>query len=825
METLWQDLKYGARMLWKSRGVTAAAVLSLALGIGANTTIFSVVNALFLRPLPGRDPGQLAAVYTSDYSGPLYGGSSYPDYLDFSRQNAIFTQLAAYSLNPLVLTSEKDGYRVLAEFGSGNFFDVLQLPTAYGRTFLPEEDEPGAPAQVVVLSHALWQRRFGSDPRCVGRTIGLNGHPFAIVGIAPPDFTGLTRGPAVDLWVPLATMPVLLSERNALENRGSRSLFLIGRLRPGVTLEQARANFQTIARQLHQAYPDHWTNVRGETRQLTVLPEREARVPPSIQVFVWAFVGLLQGVVGLVLLIACANVASLLLGRAASRRREVAIRLSMGASRLRVMRQLLTENLLLALLAASAALLLAMWTTDFLMAFQPPLPFRPALDLGVDSRVLLFAFGTALVSSLLFGLAPALHATRLNLVDVLKGDDGTLAGGARHRLRSAFVVGQVAFSLLLLIGAGLLLRSLANAETVNPGFDPANVVTAAIDLGPHGLSEAEGVALYSRLQERLQALTGVEAASWSSALPLGLDAGRRFVALQGYQPAPGEDMEIHFNVVGPGYFEAMRIPVVQGRSVNTMDTRGAPGVVVVNEAFVRRYWPGENPLGKRLSVGVITENDRPVFPLEVVGVVRDGKYVTLGEDPRPFIFYPHAQNYESAMTVVIRAPGDPGRVAEEVRAAVRSLEPRLPVYDVKTLDEHLGLALFPVRMAAGLLALMGALALVLAATGLYGVMSYSVSQRAREIGIRMALGARPRDVLALVLRRGMGLVLVGMILGLAGALALARLLRFLLFGIGPADPLAIAGMTALLLAVALLACYLPARRATQVDPMTALRYE
>ncbi|MBI1761539.1 MAG: ABC transporter permease [Acidobacteria bacterium] len=823
MQTLWQDLRYGVRVLLKQPGFTLIAVLTLALGIGANGVIFSLINALLLRPLPVEQPQELAAVFTSDFSSGDFGGSSYPDYADFRARNQSFTGLVSYQPQPLSLNVDGANERAFGEIVSGNYFTVLGLKLALGRGFLPEEElRPGA-AAVAVISHKLWQTRFNSDPATVGRNVKLNGQPFTIVGVAPANYGGLLRGLAVDWWVPAMMADQLVPGSRNLTERGNRGIFVMGRLKPGVTVAQAQAEFNNLAAQLYQEWPQQWDNIRRQGRKVSLIPESEARVMPGVRTPLVIFTALLMTVVGLVLLIACANVANLLLARAAARRKEIAIRLSLGAGRGRLIQQLLTESVLLALLGGVAGLALATWGADLLMAFKPPVPFPLELNLHGDWRVFGFMFGLSLLTGVVFGLVPALAASRPDVTHALKDDSGASSG--RGRLRGALVVVQVALSLLLLICAGLFLRSLRNASSIDPGFDADNLLAMSMDLQQQGYDETRGKIFIEQLLDRTRALPGVISASLADDLPLGLGGSRRSVTIEGYAAQAGEDMEIHSSTVAPGYVETLRIPLLQGRTFAAQDRPEAPGVVLINEAFARRYWPGQPPLGKRIQMGGGPNgaNDAPY--LTVVGVVKDGKYTSLGEEATPFLYLNLAQRYVAAPTLIIRTQSNPTDLLATVRNEVAALDKSLPLFDVKTMRQHLGIALLPARLAGSVLGIFGLVALLLAAAGIYGVMAYAVAQRTREIGIRMALGADARAVLRLVVRQGMTLVLIGLAIGLTAAFALTHLLKSLLFGVSTADPLTFAGIALLLMSVALLACWIPARRATKVDPLIALRCE
>jgi len=807
--TILQDLRYGIRMIAKAPAFTVLATLALALGVCANTTIFSFINGLILRPLTGvEDPGRLVAVYTSDYSSGLFGGSSYPDYIDFRNQADAFEGLAAYDQTVLNATGETDAERLRGAVVTPNYFEVLGVKAQLGRTLQVSDD------QSVVISDRLWKRRFSADPSVVGQTLRLNGKPYAIVGVTDPSFRGLRLGLPPEFWLPMTA-----SSDYATSGRGDRGLELTGRLKPGVTPAEAQAQLTTIASRLAQAYPE--TNLGtlerpNEPRPMTVV--RESRVEPSAQVSIWRVSLLLLAVVGLVLLIACANVANLLLARASVRRREIAVRLALGASRARLVQQLLTESLLLALLGGAAGLIATHWTTRALPGFFPPNDAN-GLDLTLDWRVLVFTLGVSVFTGVLFGLAPALQASRQNLVASLKDE---AAHGQRLRrlgLRDALVISQLALSLVLLVGAALFVRSLQRALSFDPGFVAQNLLIASMETRGASLNKQQGQAFYQQTVERIGSLPGAQSVTLVRIAPISGGGQRRGVTLEGYQPQPNEDTELNTNVIGLNYFNTMGIPLVAGRDFNAQDREGSPPVVIVNEELARRYYGG-NAIGKRLRIG----GSDASFS-EIVGVARTARYRNLREQPLPFIYIPLGQEYQAGMTLMVRTAGEPAALVGPLRNEMRSLNRDVPVFSVQTMTERIGGQLAADRMIAVLLSIFGGGALLLAAIGIYGVMGYSVAQRTHEIGIRIALGADQREILKLIVRQGMVLIAIGAGLGLLLALAATRVLKSLLFDVSATDPFTFAVVVPLLIAVALLACYLPARRATKVDPLVALRYE
>jgi predicted permease len=823
MVTLLRDIRYTFRVLGKKPGFALVAILSLALGIGANVAVFSVVNLLLFKPMPVREPGRLAALYITEPQTRMPSGFSYPDYLDYSENNEAFTELMGFTGIPLNLSvSGGQPELIWGEMVTGNYFSGLGVEPVLGRGFLPEEGQTPNASPVAVISYNFWQRRFNADPDIAGKVVKLNKHDFTIVGVAPFGFTGAKfLGFIPDFWVPVMMHEqVWPDSENILTLRTSHFLSLRGRLKDGVSLEQAEAAMNVRARQLEEAYPQTNKNMSVNVIDGSTKVEPYITTTGAIPIITSS----MMAIVGLVLLIACANVANLLLARASGRRREIAIRLALGASRARLIRQLLTESMILSLAGGGLGLLLALWFGDLLMAFYPVLDFNtvePAYDLSLDWRVISFSLAVSLITGLVFGLVPALQASKPDLVPTLKGEAGSaLRGPRRLGLSNVLVIAQVALSLVLLITAGLFIRSVQNAQQIDPGFDTKNIILASTDLGVQGYKEDKGKDLYKQMVERVRALPGVEAAAVAFPLPLdAYDYGTR-VDIEGYTPPPDEGRpRVGYTIAGPGYFQAMGTRIVEGRDFTERDDKDAPRAVIVNETLARLYWPDQNPIGKRVRVG----NERNPFS-EVVGVAEDGKYMTLGEAPTPYMFLPLGQNYDGRMTLIVRG-ADPKQLVPSIREEVRALDETLPVFGIKTIQEFMTKSLAGAQSAATFIGLFGLLAMLLAAIGIYGVMNYSVSTRTREIGIRMALGAGRFEVLKMVLKQGMFLAGLGLVIGLGGAYFLTRLMSSLLFGVSARDQVTFIAISLLLALVALAACYIPARRATKVDPMVALRYE
>ena len=799
-------------MLWKSPSFSAVAVLTLALGIGANATIFSFINGLLLRPITGVErPDRLVGIYTSDYSSGLYGGSSFPDYVDLRQQATAFSDLAAYDGTSLNLSGVATPERLRVALVTPNYFHILGVPAQLGRTLRTEDDASGAPA-TVVLSYPFWQRQFGGDSNIVGRALTLGDKAYTVVGVAAESFHGMRIGSQPDVFL-------RMEEDRDDASRGNRGIGITGRLRDDASLNQAKAQVVAISNRLAEAYPE--TNkgtLANPKAPRPMVAVAEARVAPDGKEAVGRVTGLLFVVVGLVLLIACANVANLLLARASSRRREIAIRLALGASRWRLIRQLLMESILLALAGGIAAILVTFWTAGLIPSFFPVNEVA-GLDMSVDWRVLVFTIVVSLFTGVLFGLAPALQASKPALISTLKDDKGGSATRlTRFRLRGVLVTAQIALSLLLLISAGLFLRSLRNAVTYDPGFDNHNLLLASLATGRQ-FTRPQLQSFYEEVVANLKSEPGVRSVSLSGVVPLSGGGERRNIYIEGYQPRPNEDIELNTNVVGVNYFDAMGISLLKGREFNSGDREGAPGVVMVNEEFAERYFPGDIAVGKRVR----TDSEGPY--LEIIGVVRTAKYRNLREAPLPFVYIPLGQAMRGDMTLVVRTDVDPASMRKSVQSVLQRINRDVPVHSVKTISEQIEAALAPDRMMAMLLAVFAIAALMLASVGIYGVVSYAVAQRTHEIGIRMALGARSTDVLRMVVRDGMRMAIVGVVVGLVGAFAVTRVIDSLLFGITPTDLSTFAIVTFGLLLIALIACYVPARRATKVDPLVALRYE
>jgi len=833
---MWQDLRYAARAMVKRPGFTLVAVATLAIGIGANTAIFSLVNATLWRRLPVAEPERLVYGFSGNQGRP-YSNVSYPDYVELRDQNQVFDGLAAWDGITASLNSDEQADMVTGAIVSGNYFELLGVEAQLGRALTPQDDRTPGAHPVAVISHGLWERRFGASPGVIGRQVRLNGQGFTIIGVLPTEFGSAFPARRDDLYVPMMMQAVMRPPRGGYSGeknpdllgvRGNRWLWLVGRLKSGVTPEQAQASLLPITRRQEELYPESNGN-----RFVTLT--RAVEGDPTGRGALRSAAALLMSVVGIVLLIACANVANLQLARASARRKEIAVRLALGAGRGRLVQQLLTESVLLSLVGGAIGLLLALWAVDALRAAPPPAGVLPInLDFGLDGRVLTFTLLLSTLTGIVFGLAPALQASRPDLTSALK--DELPALDRRHRsfnLRNLLVVAQVTLSLMLLIGAGLFLRSLWRAQAIEPGFDADRLLAAPLNINLLRYTRVQGREFYRQAAERAAALPGVESASLARIVPLGGGGSLRSLLIEG-RPGPefafrsegmgagGMDSQdvISVGVVGLNYFQTMGIGFKGGRDFNALDGEGKPEVVVVNEAFVRRHFGGPEALGKRLSLNGARGPWRAV-----VGVVSDSKYQTLGEPPTPFVYLPLAQNHETGMTLLVRAKGEPGGLAAGVRQAVRELDRHLPMADVRPVTELIGNSLYAARMGAALLGGFGLLALLLAAVGLYGVMAYVVARRTREIGIRMALGARAADMLRLVLREGMTMVAIGSGAGLAGAWAVSRLLASFLYDVSATDIMTFAGATVVLAAVAFAANFLPARRATKVDPMIALRYE
>jgi putative ABC transport system permease protein len=807
MNALLKDLQYGVRMLYKNRGFTAVALLALALGIGANTAIFSVVNSVLLRPLPYRDPQRLIMVWENHQQrgGAEHEWTAPADFRDFRDQAQSFEHVAALVGWGPTLTGQDQPEDLQGAAVSHDTFAMLGVEPALGRSFRPDEDQAGA-ERVAVLSHNLWQRRFGSDPAIVGKNLTLGGESYTVIGVMPRGFS-FPILKDTEIWRPIT--PALAAIPGC--GRGCVILRVIAKLNPGVTLEAARAEMTALTSRLAEQYPE--SNKAVGAALVPLHEQLVGDVRPAMLV--------LLGAVGLVLLIACANVANLLLARAAAREKEVAIRAALGASRARLIRQHLTESLVLAMTGGAVGLLLAFWIVDLLVSFAPK--GTPRLDeIAIDPIVLAFTCGVALLTGLVFGLAPALLSSRTNFNSALKeGGRDTSASSRGARVRSALVVSEVALALMLLVGAALLIKSFVNLQRVAPGFNPKDVVRVDVALPRTRYPERnQSATFYKQLLDRIAALPGVQSAGAVSNLPLSGGGTDSDFGIEGRAPAePGQNPVAWYSSVTPGYFRAMGIRLLRGRVFSEADNADAPKTVLISETMARRYFPDEDPLGKRLVFGGGSD------PREIVGVISDVKFFGLNLDARPSMYFPHAQNPAGGMSLVVRTQGDLLTLAAAIRGQVSALDRDLAVSNVMTMEQLVGVSLAEPRFTLLLLGAFAAVAMLLSAIGVYGVVSYSVTQRSHEIGVRMALGAQMSDVLKLVVGQGMTLVLGGVGLGLIAAFALSRVMESLLFGVSATDFTTFAATSVVLAGVALAACFIPARRAIRVDPMVALRYE
>ena len=824
METIWQDIRHGLRMLRKSPGFSAVAVLSLALGVGANTTIFTVVNAILLHPLPVKDISQVVELDTVDTKTRIgianaeKIGMSFPNFQDYGKETKVFSSLSC--IVPLLLTwsGGVEPRQVNGQMVSANYFDMLGLQPAAGRFFLPDEDTKLSGNTVVVISHSFWVNKLGADPNVAGKSLTLNAVPYTVVGVGPKGFKGtFTFSSAEQIWIPSSMYPQVLAglSKELFNDRRFLGIGAVGRLKPGVGLGPAEASLKTMASRLEAEYPK---DNGGRSVALTPLADAAAGVNQHDQMTLAGT--MMMTVVGLVLLIACVNLANLLLARAAQREKEMGLRAALGASRNRLVRQMMTECILLSLFGGAAGLAIAYAGRNVLWSFRPPFIEQNDLDLSLDSHVLLFTLGITLLTGILFGVAPALKASVPNLMETLKlGGRGGSIGWGRNRLRSLLVVSEIALSLVALVGAGLFIRSMRDAQSIDPGFESKNLFMMAFDLGALHYEEGRGQQFFLAAVERASTTAGVKSATIASNFPLGGGFGRTIFP-EGEDETTGYRGTLtQLDDVSPGYFDTLRIPLIKGRVFTDSDRKTTRPVAVINEAMAKHFWPNQDAVGKRFHFF-----GDPTLR-EVIGIVGNTAINSIGEVPEPLAYLAVTQDYSPAVTLQVQTTGRPEPLIAGIRAQIQSLDSNLAITNVQTIGEIMDQGLWAPRMGAALLTLFGGLALVLAAIGVYGVLSYSVNQQTQEIGIRIAMGAERSEILRMVMGQGLRQAAAGLGVGMVIALFVTRQLSSLLFGVSAYDPITFGGVSLLLVAVALLACYIPARRATAVDPLVALRHE
>ena len=819
MEIFWTELRYGLRMLGKNRGLTFVIVLTLGLGIGANTAIFSVVNSFLLRPLPVKDANRLMVLAISHPGNQNLHGISYLDLQDFRQGTNAFSDICGFAVGFVGLSDKGRAERITVSYVTGNYFTTLGIQPALGRTILPSEGRtPGADG-VIVLGYRYWERRFGGDPTVLGRAVRVNGHLFTVVGVLPSKFNGTYSMIEMDSYMPISMASFESGNDGVLTNRNNHRLNVLGSLKPDVSIRQATASLQIIAKHLGEQYPD-----TDKDLKVYVLPEPTARPSPENARTNPPVAGIFLGLVAVVLLVACVNVVNILLAQAATRQKDLAICVALGASPMRLIRQLLIESVMLSVLGAAAGLLIGGGASQLLGSIRLPGDLPIQFDFSLDWRVFTYVAAITLSTGILIGLLPALRALRMNVNDMLHGSSHTISGGTGgHRMRATLVVAQVAGSVILVIAAALFVRSLGNAQTVNLGFEPDHVLNLVMDPGQLGYDQARTKTFYREVEGRARAVLGVRSASVSFSIPMGYYSANTSVVVEGQVLKPNEKgLGVGYNMIGTDYFKTMGIRLIEGQEFTSADSETSPPVAIINKLLAAQLWPGQEPIGKRFSY----KGTQGPY-VQVVGVTENGKYGSIFEDQSPFFYVPISQEYSSMRVLQVRTNVPPQQLARPLEIVIQSLEPELPVNDVITLEESLQgeNGFFPLRIGTAITGALGLLGLVLAIIGVYGVVSYASIQRTQEVGLRMALGAQRRDILKVLVGHGLVLVFWGLGIGLVLMFALSRLLANLLFGIKPYDPVTYTSVVLLFSAVALVACYLPARRSTRVDPMVALRYE